>query len=114
MPAYHALEASLHETPLGAVAAVRGCVERSGGVIVEATRFSNKALSFKIEAFPAQVARLETELGRLGALHGSQPVPTGAPALASLAPNCEVLALLHVTLVHDLPDERVELPRVPG
>lgn len=114
MQAYYALEASMRASPAEALALLRACVERSGGVILEAARFSNKALALKVEAFPAQVAKLLGELANAGRVHTAHGVPPGAPELGALPPDADVLVLLHVSLVHDLPDERVELPRVPG
>jgi hypothetical protein len=35
-------------------------------------------------------------------------------AALDLAPDTELSGTLHVTLVHDAADERVELPKVPG
>jgi hypothetical protein len=104
----------MQSEPALAVAAVRSAVEQAGCVITDATRFSNMALSFKVEAYAHRVPALVAALRNEAALHAAHELPAGAPALDVLPPDTEVDVLLHVALVHDLPDERIELPKVPG
>ncbi len=112
-PSIVTLELVMHELPAEALQRVKDAVSRGGGAITNATRFSNKALSLQLELDAHHLVSLRDALSAAGNLSQA-----GAERLAELAqmlaPDCEVQAFVHVTLVHTAPDERIELPKVPG
>ncbi len=100
--------------PAEGAALLAETIRRVGGVIVDSTRFANKALSYKVECYAKEVQVLVQALAGIGAIHHAGEQPTGAAPLSSLDPASDVLVLLHVSLVHGQPDQRVALPKVPG
>lgn len=113
VPLFVTLELVLHKEPAEAVQQIKEAVQRGGGLITNATRFSNKALSFQVEIEARHLASLGSALDAIGSLatEGKAQLERLSQALANEA---EVQAFLHVTLVHSAPDERVETPKVPG
>jgi hypothetical protein len=111
MPKVITLELGMRTTPPEAAARVREAVDRGGGAILDASRLSNKALTYRIEVATEDLPRLETALSALGSV-----IHSAAHDYPSRADTADVDAtlLLHVALVHGEPDQRVELPKVPG
>jgi hypothetical protein len=111
MPKVITLELGMRATPPEAAARVRAAVDRGGGATLDAARLSNKALTYRIEVATADLPRLEASLAALGSVIHSAvheyPSRTDADAV-------DATILLHVALVHGEPDQRVELPKVPG
>ncbi len=79
-------------------------------MIVDASRLSNKALTYRIEVDREGVECLLGALAACGAVIDQQQ--RDYPARGREPEDAVVL--LHVALVHDEPDQRVELPKVPG
>lgn len=111
--AYFSIEAVARAEPATAVQWVKDALQVAGAVVTDARRLSNKALTFRIEICAQDLLRLDRAL--------TAPIEVSAAerqtltALhARLEPEQEVIGMLHVTLVHGLPDERIELPKVPG
>jgi hypothetical protein len=107
------LAVAVRAEPTAATELFKGALSRAGAAITSAQRLGNQALVFGLE-FDARNA---------GALHGEQRAVSQLldatddkldRAARELLPDTEILAALHVTLVHEAPDERVALPRVPG
>jgi hypothetical protein len=113
VPTPYAIALSMTREPAEALAALRDTAAACGAVIVESTRFSNKALSLHVECYAKDVKTLVEALAQIGSVHHAGESQGEAP-LASLPTEGEVLILLHVSLVHDQPDERIALPKVPG
>lgn len=113
VPTPYAIALSMTREPAEAMAALRDAVAACGAVIVGSTRFSNKALSLHVECYAKDVKALVHALVGIGTVHEASEFQGAAP-LASLPPEGEVLILLHISLVHDQPDERIALPKVPG
>jgi len=111
-PVFVTLDLVLHEEPTRAFQHVKEAAQRGGAVITHASRFSNKALSVQLEVEARHLVSVRDSLAAVGHLTTGG---TDLEGLAlSLSPEAEVRGFLHVTLVHDAPDERIELPKVPG
>ena len=110
---YVTLDLVLHEEPVGGFQRVKEAAQRGGAIITQATRFSNKALSVQLEVEARHLTSLRDALLGAGNL-AAQGAARLEELTRSLSPEREVQAFLHVTLVHDAPDERIELPKVPG
>jgi hypothetical protein len=111
MPKVVTLELGMRATPPEAAARVRAAVDQGGGAILDAARLSNKALTYRVEVALTDLPRLEATLAALGSVIKSAVHEYEGRAEADAA---DATMLLHVALVHREPDQRVELPKVPG
>jgi hypothetical protein len=107
------LAVAVRAEPPAATDLIKGALSRAGAVITSAQRLGNQALVFGFELEASQAAALHAELRAV-----SQPLDDTELKLERAArtspPGREILATLNVALVHEAPDERVELPKVPG
>ena len=107
------LVVAFHGEPVHATDAIKGALSRAGAVITSAQRLGNQALVLSFELDARNARALHGELRRI-----SQPLDDTDGKLdraaLELAPDTEILGTLHITLVHDAADARVELPKVPG
>jgi hypothetical protein len=112
-PTFIAIAAVVHAEPPRAMDLIKAALSKAGACIVSAQRHGNQALVFGFEIDAKSLPALEEQLERIARLLD----PSAArmrEAERQVAPLAEVHGSLHVTLVHDAPDERVELPNVPG
>lgn len=107
------LAVALHAEPTAATECIKGALSRAGAVITSAQRLGNQALVFGLELEARRAADLHEELRAVSRLLEETDDKLDRAA-RELGPETEILATLHVTLVHEAPDERVALPRVPG
>jgi glycine cleavage system regulatory protein len=112
-PPFIAIATVVHAEPPGAVDMIKAALANAGACIVSAQRHGNQALVFGFEIDARNLHMLETQLERVARLLDPS-VERMRESAHTLAPEAEVHGSLHVTLVHDAPDERVELPKVPG
>lgn len=112
LPSRLTLQLVLRQEPVAALGAVKGAVSGAGALITGSSRFSNKALSFELELDVVHLGELHASLAALGHLSPDAEVLT--VFAAPLAPDDEVVAHLHVTVVHGEPDQRIEQPKAPG
>jgi hypothetical protein len=109
---YHlqSLRASSRGRVGGTLGTVRGAVVAAGGWVVDAQSLGGLVLvvRFESDAFSATV--LSSALSDAGVVldPGSQRALSAAPE------RCAAVGSLTVTLVREGPDERVDIPSVPG
>ena len=112
-PSFITIAAAVHAEPPRAADVIKRALSNAGACITSAQRHGNQALVFGFEIDAKNLGLLQEELERVASLLD----PSAArmqEARQKLAPHVEAHGQLHVTLVHDAPDERVELPKVPG
>ena len=112
-PVYLALALAISAEPPLASDLVKQALGRVGAVITSAQRLGNQALVFSFELRGEQLSELRPALREIGSLL-DQTEAKLEQAERTVPPTAEVVGSLHVTLMHNAPDERVELPRVPG
>lgn len=111
---HFALELVVRAPPFVAQSGVREACARGGAVVLSAQALSNKALVYHVEvpsqAVPPWLDQLRA-LGTLGQV-GADTLHDHARVLRRS--ERDIAGSLHVTLVHDEPDEAIVPPSVPG
>jgi hypothetical protein len=107
------LAVALRGEPIAATESIKGALSRAGAVITAAQRLGNQALVVSFELNAENAGALHAELRGVAQMLDESDAKLDRAAL-DLAPDTELSGTLHVTLVHDAADERVELPKVPG
>lgn len=107
------LAVAVRAEPSTATELIKAALSRAGAVITSAQRLGNQALVIGFELDAKDAALLQVELRAIAQPLGETDAKLDRAA-RELAPATEILGTLNVTLVHEAPDERVELPKVPG
>jgi hypothetical protein len=94
--------------PADATSAIRTALHAAGACIVSAEQFGNQGLVFGFELAADQLPALWEQLRQCTRLLGD------SDHHPDVGHELEVHGMLHVSLVHHAPDQRVPRPRVPG
>jgi hypothetical protein len=88
---------------------VTDLVLRVGGFVLDAQRFSNKALVLKLQLPSVRYTQFISGLTECSVNLDGDP-----PAAHESVVSGEISGSLHVRFIHDEPDLRIETPAVPG
>lgn len=104
---------AIEDEPIGATSAIKAALGAAGACIVSAEQFGNQGLMFAFELNAGQLPALLEQLRRFARMLGDADAAVQR-LVSELRPDVEVHGMLHASLVHAAPDQKVPRPRVPG
>ncbi len=94
---------------------VKDAIQFSGGFVLQATAFSNKSLAVSFELPAARIPDLGQRLSDASIVFYEDSAAALAQVPEDAADDCsDLTAMLNVAFLHDEPDEKTEVPSVPG